>query len=95
VKSLNFNLDHAPVLGRAANRRGGARTREVTLRPKGGKASVYLDTSRAIWEPSGQVIRYQGTLVDERREMERQLRRQEELFTAFAGESDARPHPGD
>lgn len=52
---------------------------------------MYLDTSRAIWEPSGQVIRYQGTLVDERREMERQLRRQEELFTAFAGESDARP----
>jgi hypothetical protein len=37
---------------------------------------MYLDTSRAIWEPSGQVIRYQGTLVDvtERREMERQLR---------------------
>lgn len=40
-----------------------------------------LDTWRAIWEPSGQVIRYQGTLVIviECREMDNQLRQQKEF----------------
>jgi PAS domain S-box-containing protein len=81
VKSLNFQVDDAPVLGRAANDGGGVRTREITLRRKDGKASIFMDTSRAVWDPAGQVIRYQGTLVDvtERREMERQLREQEEF----------------
>jgi PAS domain S-box-containing protein len=81
VKSLNFNIEDAPVLGRAADDRGGVRTREITLRRKDGKASIFVDSSRAIWDPAGQVIRYQGTLVDvsERREMERQLRQQEEF----------------
>ena len=81
VKSLNFNPAEAPVLGRAQDDRGGVRTREITLRRKDGKPSVFLDTSRAVWDPAGQVIRYQGTLVDitERRQMERQLREQEEF----------------
>jgi len=81
VKSLNFKAEEAPVLGRASDDRGGVRTREITLRRKDGKASVFLDTSRAVWDPAGQIIRYQGTLVDvtERRLMERQLREQEEF----------------
>lgn len=81
VNSLNFNAAEPPVLGRATDDRGGIRTREITLRRKDGKASVFLDTSRAVWDPAGQVIRYQGTLVDvtERRHMERQLREQEEF----------------
>ncbi|HVO59731.1 MAG TPA: PAS domain S-box protein [Terriglobales bacterium] len=81
VKSLNFNAAEPPMLGRASDDRGGVRTREITLRRKDGKPSVFLDTSRAVWDPAGQVIRYQGTLVDisERRQMERQLREQEEF----------------
>jgi PAS domain S-box-containing protein len=81
VKSLNFKAEEAPVLGRASDDRGGVRTREITLLRKDGKASVFLDTSRAVWDPAGQIIRYQGTLVDvtERRQMERQLREQEEF----------------
>lgn len=81
VKSLNFDGGDPPVLGRAPNDRGGVRTREITLRRKDGKPSVFQDTSRAVWDPAGQVIRYQGTLVDvtERREMERQVREQEEF----------------
>jgi len=38
-------------------------------------------SSRAVWDASGSVIRYQGTLVDitEKRKMERQLSQQEEF----------------
>lgn len=81
AKSLNFNPEDPPVLGRSSSDRGAVRTREITLRRKDGKPTVCLDTSRAVWDPAGQVIRYQGTLVDvtERREMERQLRQQEEF----------------
>ena len=78
---LNFDLQQQPVLGRSADDRVGVRTREITLRRKDGKASVCLDTSRAVWDPSGKVIRYQGTLVDvtEQRAMEKELRQQEEF----------------
>jgi two-component system NtrC family sensor kinase len=78
--ALNFDAGQA-VLGRAVDDRGGVRTREVKLRRKDGKAAVFLDSSRAVWDTSGNIIRYQGTLVDitERRRMERQLAQQEEF----------------
>ena len=78
--ALNFDPGQ-PVLGRAIDDRGGVRTREVKLRRKDGKAAVFLDSSRAVWDTSGNIIRYQGTLVDitERRKMERQLAQQEEF----------------
>ncbi|HLW86026.1 MAG TPA: PAS domain S-box protein [Candidatus Sulfotelmatobacter sp.] len=78
-----LNLDHAqePVLGRVVADRGGLRTREVKLRRKDGTAATFLDSSRAVWDTSGNIIRYQGTLVDvtEKRAMERQLLQQEEF----------------
>src|SRR5579871_259949 len=77
-----LNVDPGqPVLGRAAEDRGGVRTREIKLRRKDGKTAVFLDSSRAVWDPSGNVIRYQGTLVDitEKRRMERQIAQQEEF----------------
>jgi len=80
-KALNADPNESPVLGRSADDQGGVRTREVMLRRKDGTLVTFLDTSRAVWDTSGKIVRYQGTLVDvtERRAMERALRQQEEF----------------
>ena len=79
--SLNFDSAQDPLLGRSPGDLGNVRTREINLRRKDGKPVICLDTSRAVWDPAGQIVRYQGTLVDvtEQREMEKQLRQQEEF----------------
>jgi PAS domain S-box-containing protein len=78
---LNFDLKQPPPLGRASDDRGGVRAREITLRRKDGSAAVFLESSRAVWDDAGKLIRYQGTLVDvtERRKLERQVAQQEEF----------------
>lgn len=78
---LNFEPGQSPILGRRPNDQGSVRTREITLKRKDGRAAMFLDTSRAVWDDAGKIIRYQGTLVDitERLEMEKELRRQEEF----------------
>jgi PAS domain S-box-containing protein len=78
---LNIDAGEPPVLGRAANDQGGLRTREIRLRRKNGTTAIFLDSSRAVWDTAGNIIRYQGTLVDitEKREMERKLAQQEEF----------------
>ena len=78
--ALNFEPG-PPVLGRALDDRGSLRTREIKLRKKDGQPAIFLDSSRAVWDTSGSIIRYQGTLVDitEKRNMEAQLARQEEF----------------
>ena len=78
---LNVNPDEAPVLGRTVDERGAVRAREITLRKKDGTVAAFLESSRAVWDSSGKLIRYQGTLVDitERRKLERQLLQQEEF----------------
>jgi PAS domain S-box-containing protein len=79
--SLNFDSEQSPVLGRVADDRGSLRTREVTLRRRDGTAAVCLDTSRAVWDANGAIIRYQGTLTDitEKRTMEMRIRQQEQF----------------
>lgn len=78
---LNPDREQSAILGRGADDQGGVRTRELVLRRKDGTLATFLDTSRAVWDTSGKIVRYQGTLVDvsERREMEKALRRQEEF----------------
>jgi PAS domain S-box-containing protein len=79
--SLHFNASPSPVLGRGSHDQGGVRTREITLRRKDGTGAVCLDTSRAVWDEAGKIIRYQGTLTDvtEKRRMETQLKQQEQF----------------
>jgi PAS domain S-box-containing protein len=83
LDAAQLNVDQAmpPVLGRAADDRGGVRAREITLRKKDGTAAAFLESSRAVWDAAGKLIRYQGTLVDitERRKLEKQLAQQEEF----------------
>jgi PAS domain S-box-containing protein len=78
---LNLDPQQPAVLGRALDDRGGVRAREITLRKKDRSAAVFLESSRAVWDDAGKLIRYQGTLVDvtERRKLERQVARQEEF----------------
>lgn len=78
---LNVDAAQPPVLGRAADDRGGVRAREIALRKKDGTPAIFLESSRAVWDAAGKLIRYQGTLVDvtERRKLERQLLQQEEF----------------
>jgi two-component system NtrC family sensor kinase len=78
--ALNFDGGE-PVLGRAIADRVGVRTREITLKRKDASAAIFLDSSRAVWDAAGNIIRYQGTLIDitEKRKMERQLVQQEEF----------------
>ncbi|MFY9790753.1 MAG: PAS domain S-box protein [Candidatus Sulfotelmatobacter sp.] len=78
---LNLDPQQPAILGRAPDDRGGVRAREIMLRKRDGSAAVFLESSRAVWDDAGKLIRYQGTLVDvtERRKLERQVARQEEF----------------
>jgi PAS domain S-box-containing protein len=78
---LNLYSGQPAALGRAPDDRGGVRATELTLRKKDGSAAIFLDSSRAVWDDSGKLVRYQGTLVDmtERRKLERQVAQQEEF----------------
>jgi PAS domain S-box-containing protein len=55
--------------------------REITLVRKDGTSIVCLNTAAAVRDASGQVVRYQGAIMDitERREMERRLHKQQEF----------------
>jgi PAS domain S-box-containing protein len=83
LETQAFNADptQAAVLGRTGGDQGGLRTREVALRRKDGTLGTFVDSSRAVWDAAGKIVRYEGTLVDvtERRSMERALRDQQEF----------------
>lgn len=70
-----------PLFDLLADKTGITREREITLRRKDGSPVMVFDTSRAVLDAYGQVLRYQGTLEDitERRKMEKALRQQEEF----------------
>ncbi len=78
---LNYPSGSAATLGQAAGESGSSRVREIVLRRKDGTPAICLDSSRAVRDAGGEIVRYQGTLVDitEKRRMEKQLQQQEEF----------------
>jgi two-component system NtrC family sensor kinase len=80
-QELTVSDSKGPVLGHGGGTSDELRTREVVLRRKDGSLATCLDSSRAVWNSDGQIVRYQGTLVDvtETRSMEARLRQQEEF----------------
>lgn len=63
------------------DRVGTMKDREIKLRRKDGSTLICLDTTSAIRDSSGKVVRYQGALVDitQRREMEQRLHAEQEF----------------
>ena len=78
---LNYQGDSATALGQAARDSETTRVREIILRRKDGTEAICLDSSRAVRDSRGEIVRYQGTLVEitEKRRMEKQLQQQEEF----------------
>jgi len=70
-KIVRKEVDQQPVLA----------GREITLMRKDGAYVTCLNTAAAVRDPMGNVIRYQGALMDvtERREIERRLHKQQEF----------------
>ncbi len=63
------------------NQRAAVQDREIKLRRRDGAEIICLDSSRAIYDNEGRVMRYQGTLVDItlRRQVEAQLLEQQQF----------------
>jgi PAS domain S-box-containing protein len=78
---LTYERASSAALGQGSGESGPQRIREIVLRRKDGTAAICLDSSRAVRDAGGEIVRYQGTLVDitEKRHMERQLQQQEEF----------------
>src|SRR6202171_5232423 len=70
-KSIKAEVERQPML----------QGREITLIGKDGSSIVCLNTTAAVRDNSGKVLRYQGSLMDitGRREMERRLHQQQEF----------------
>jgi two-component system NtrC family sensor kinase len=69
------------VIADEINRESGPQSHEVTLRRKDGQPVYCLNTTSAVRDTSGRIVRYQGALVDitERRAIEKQLHQQQEF----------------
>ncbi len=69
------------TLTREVNREASPQGREITLRRKDGQPVYCLNTTSAVRDTSGRIVRYQGALVDitERRAIEKQLHQQQEF----------------
>ena len=68
-------------LAREVNLEPSPEGREITLRRKDGQSIVCLNTSTAVRDTGGKIVRYQGALADitERRAMEKRLHKQQEF----------------
>ncbi len=81
VNDLYLDASQGAAVLRELERQGALQAHEVILRRKDGTPAICLDTSTAIRDAFGRVIRFQGTLVDitQRREMEKRLHQEQEF----------------
>jgi PAS domain S-box-containing protein len=81
VSEIFVDQEQRSILTREVNRQPAPQGREITLRRKDGLPVVCLNTSSAVRDTSGRVVRYQGALADitERRAMEKRLHQQQEF----------------
>jgi PAS domain S-box-containing protein len=84
IGSLYFNDPQDPFPARNQTRNSAALAREVTLRRKDGTPIICLDNSDVFCDPSGRMVRLQGTLVDitERKRSEADLQTAKEAAEA-------------
>ncbi len=81
VRDLFVNPAARPRQAAELARRGTLIENEIELRRKDGQTITCLDTSTAIRDSAGRVVRYQGSLVDitDRRRIEKKLHEEQEF----------------
>jgi two-component system, sensor histidine kinase and response regulator len=84
IGNLYFNGPRDPFPTRNQTGNSAPLAREVTLRRKDGTPIICLDNSNAFCDPSGRMVRHQGTLVDitERKRFEAELQTAKEAAEA-------------
>ena len=81
VEEILIDRSERKLLKDQVERQTSMQGREITLIRKDGTSIICLNTAAAVRDPSGQVVRYQGAVMDitERREMERRLHKEQEF----------------
>jgi PAS domain S-box-containing protein len=81
VSEVFVDKEQRSILTREVNRQPTPQGKEITLHRKDGKPIVCLNTSSAVRDTGGKVVRYQGALADitERRAIEKRLYQQQEF----------------
>jgi PAS domain S-box-containing protein len=81
VEEIFIDRAERKLLKNQVDRQTAMQGREITLVRKDGTSIVCLNTAAAVRDSTGQVVRYQGSVMDitERREMERRLHKEQEF----------------
>ncbi|HUL33224.1 MAG TPA: PAS domain S-box protein [Candidatus Eisenbacteria bacterium] len=81
VSEVLVDESQRETIAREVHREAGPQSREITLRRVDGQPVYCLNTTSAVRDSGGRIVRYQGALVDitERRAMEKQLHQQQEF----------------
>ena len=81
VSEIFVDPQQRSILTREVNRQDAPQGREIVLHRKDGTPVICLNTSSAVRDTGGKVVRYQGALADitERRSIEKRLYRQQEF----------------
>jgi len=81
VSEIFVDQEQRSIISREVSREPSPQSRELVLRRKDGQPVVCLNTSSAVRDTGGKIVRYQGALADitERRAIEKRLYQQQEF----------------